>query len=126
TNDPCFAPGEILPGIEFASSTLANTLLVLGSNAAGSGNPANALTNNTFADAYIISFTDPAIFRTGMILGCVQSSTTCSGNLTVNVYGAGNVLLNSTIIPVSNLFNSFLGLYRPCLLRESSCRKYRP
>lgn len=110
TNDPCFMPGDILPGIEFSSSTLSNDLLVLGSNAAGSGNPADVLTNNTFPDSYNISFTDPNVRRAGMLMGCARTGAPCSENMTVEVYGAGNVFLNSTIIPVTNLFNTFLGV----------------
>jgi hypothetical protein len=84
--------------------------LVLGANAIGAGNPPNALTNNTFADAYEIFFSGSDTTAVGMILGCAVAGGSCSGNLTVNVFGAGDVLLNSTLIPVSNLFNSFLGV----------------
>jgi hypothetical protein len=58
SNDDCFSPGEIIPGVRFVDNPGPETdgLALLGANFAGTSNPGNILTNKTFANLYDVEF----------------------------------------------------------------------
>ncbi len=106
TNDACFAPGDILPGIEFfASSEL---------SIAGPGfnnNPFIALVPNFDDDALDITFPGNTVNTAGVDLGCLaEGLVPCSADVFVRVFGEGDSLIGSTTIAVTSLFDSFLGI----------------
>jgi hypothetical protein len=113
SNDQCFTPGFILPGIEFfINLTDAPTLFVLfGSDYRGSGSPPNVLASSFFNTSFDITFPSTGAGAVGMLLGCLQADNGfCSETLTVDVYGQNGGLLNSTTVNGTNLFNTFLGI----------------
>jgi len=84
-------------------------LLVLGANYAGASNPGNILVNNTFSDALDVEFSG-ATTVVGLRLGCVSTIGSCSQTILVNVLGEGGVFLDSAIIDVTDLVDSFMGI----------------
>jgi hypothetical protein len=107
TSDLCFSPGDILPGIEFfAVSEFA---------IAGPGfnnNPFIALVPDASEDTMDITFPGNTVNAVGMDLGCLvnEPETSCSDTVFVQVFRAGDVLIGSTSLAVTDLFDSFLGI----------------
>ncbi len=111
SNNLCFQPGDILPGIAFLENPgiPVNDVLVLGQNVFGAGNPPNVLSNNTLTNSLDILFTlDPTAI--GLVLGCVSTSGSCNRTIVVEVFGLGDVLLDSETVPVTGLTDSFIGI----------------
>lgn len=113
SDDVCFSPGQILPGIAFTDNPGpdANGLFLAGANVLGLGNPSNVLTNNIFADAFEVQFNDGDTDTVGMELGCLNTDPNANAcALQVDVHGPGDVLLGTYYIVATNLFNTFLGV----------------
>jgi len=96
-------PGRHNPGPDIGG------VLILGANYFGASNPANILTNNVFAESLDIEFLGPTTV-VGLRLGCMTTTNSCAQTVDVSVFGAGNVLLDSTNIAVTDLIDSFLGI----------------
>lgn len=114
SNDDCFTPGQILPGIEFTVDPGGgvNALVLLNGNFFGNGNPPNVLIANLPGDALDVIFTAPNINAVGLNVGCVDEGDQCtvgSSSVSVSVFGAKG-FLGSTVIPVTSAFNSFVGI----------------
>ncbi|MGH7850351.1 MAG: hypothetical protein ACREOP_08645 [Thermodesulfobacteriota bacterium] len=113
SNDGCFSPGQILPGIEFAEDPGggANALVLFNANFFANGNPPNVLAANLGGDSLDVIFTAPNINAVGLNAGCVDEGDQCllGATLRVSVFGA-NGLLGSTVIPVTSAFDSFVGI----------------
>ena len=107
TNDACFSPGDILPGIEFAA--LSEVLAIVGQ---GFGNnPFIVLIPVSSADSMDITFPDNTVNAVGMELGCLlEGRGACSDNVLVRVYGAGDELIGTRLVAVTDFFDSFLGI----------------
>jgi hypothetical protein len=110
TNDDCFSPGDILPGIEFLSQPPGIDMVLVGSNF--NDNPFNVLLPNSIDIAYDIAFPNNNVNAVGVDLGCLVEGQggMCSVNVIVQVFGAGDVLLGSTTEAVTSMFDTFLGI----------------
>ena len=113
SDDDCFSPGQILPGIEFTIKPRRPErveLIVVGSDFDGNNNPTNPLIANQFPSGLDILFTAPDINAVGITAGCLLEGDPCTPrNMVVSVYGE-NGLLGSTVIMVSDSFDTFLGI----------------
>lgn len=112
SNDDCFTPGQILPGIAFSDNPGPGNgaLLVFGANYISNANPQGPLAANTFADTLDILFSSPDTTRAGFLAGCMAPTGPCSDQMTVQVFGVSDVLIGSTSVPVSSAFNIFVGV----------------
>lgn len=110
TDDDCFSPGDILPGIEFLSQPPGTDMVLVGSNF--NDNPFNVLLPNSSDIAYDIAFPNNNVNAVGVDLGCLVEGQggMCSANVIVQVFGAGDVLLGSTSEAVTSMFDTFLGI----------------
>lgn len=111
TNDNCFSPGDILPGLDFVDNPGPDSggLLVLGDSTNGSANPANVLTNNTIANALDVEFTGTTT-AVGLTIGCVSTAGACSETIVLSVFGATDNFLSSTNVAVTDAVDSFIGI----------------
>jgi hypothetical protein len=110
SDDDCFVPGQILPGIAFTDNPGPDQLVLLGEDFGGLNNPTNVLTNDVFVDAFEILF-DGGTDTAGLTLGCINfiaNDNACA--LQVDVFGPGGVLIGTYFIVVTDLFNTFLGV----------------
>jgi hypothetical protein len=115
SNDGCFSPGQILPGIEFLvdPGLSPNALVLFEGDFFGNNNPPNVLASNVggVGDDFDIIFTAPNIRAVGINAGCLSESSTCiiGDTVRVSVFG-GSGLLGTIEIPVNSAFDSFLGI----------------
>ncbi len=112
SNDGCFTPGQILPGISFSDNPGPNNgaMLVFGANFAANANPQGPLASNTFTDTLDILFSEPDTTRAGFLAGCMVQGGPCSDQMTIQVFGVGDALIGSTSVPVSSAFGTFVGV----------------
>ncbi len=107
TNDACFSPGDILPGIEFAAPL--EDLAIVGQGF--SNNPFIVLIPVFSGDAMNITFPGSTVNAVGMDLGCLlEGPGACSNIVLVQVFGEGDELIGSRLVAVTDLFDSFLGI----------------
>jgi hypothetical protein len=107
TDDACFSPGDILPGIEFAVPL--NVLAIVGPDF--NDNPFIVLVPVFSGDSLDITFPGNTVNAVGMDLGCLlEGPGTCSDNVLVQVFGEGDELIGSRLVAVTDLFDSFLGI----------------
>jgi len=118
SDDDCFSPGDILPGIEFASIP-PNVggfpgLCVTGEDLGGlNNNPPNMLLA-CFPDGIEeVSFTSGNNTAVGLRFGCVtdeEGTTGCVENIKLNVFGPGDAELIDLNIVVTDDFDNFIGI----------------
>lgn len=104
SDDNCFSPGDIMPGIEITGFLLR----LLGANFSNNGNPPNPLIISETGVVLDIFFA-PGVDAAGIKAGCVESQVPCSESARVLVFGQGGQLAE-TVIPISGSFNTFLGI----------------
>ncbi len=112
SNDGCFSPGQILPGVEFVVDPPTNNDMVLEpGNAFGGNNPPFVLVANVggVGASFDIVFTAGGINAVGFNAGCLSEGGQCSKTVLVSVFGESG-LLGTIEIPVTSAFNSFLGI----------------
>ena len=107
TNDACFVPGDILPGIEFAAPL--EVLAIVGQGF--SNNPFIILIPVFSGDTMDITFPGGTVNAVGMDLGCIREGPgACSDDVLVRVFGEGDQLIGSRLVAVTDFFDSFLGI----------------
>lgn len=107
TNDLCFSPGDILPGIQFEGSK--DILDIAGP--AFTKNPFIVLITDALDDSVIITFPGNRVNAVGVDIGCVEPVLgSCSDDVLVQVFGEGDALIGSTTVAVTNLSDTFLGI----------------
>ena len=107
TNDLCFSPGNILPGIQFEGSK--DILDIAGLDF--TNNPFTELTTDVLDDTEIITFPGNRVNAIGMDVGCIEPVLgSCSDDVLVQVFGKGDALIGSTSVAVTNLSDTFLGI----------------
>jgi uncharacterized repeat protein (TIGR01451 family) len=106
SDDDCFNPGDILPGIAFSDNPGPNLdgLVLLG--AGFNGNSSKILSTNTYVDAFEIQFTDPYVFAAGMDLHSHYSASVVS----VTTYARDGISVLDTITATATNSGAFLGL----------------
>lgn len=107
TNDDCFSPGDILPGIQFLNNPQVGGLILFGSNF--DNNPFNALLTFDQPDDFEIRFTGNPVTAAGIDVGCLSMGP-CNSTVIVSVFGPGDSFLGETLVNATNLFDSFIGL----------------
>lgn len=112
SDDACFRPGDILPGIAFSTDPDFGGTLLDGPFALGNLNPRKVLAPDGSKQKSVITFPGNDVRAVGLELGCLfDFSGPCVGQtMLVQVYGAGNSLLGETIVPVDSLFEAFVGI----------------
>ncbi|MBE2199715.1 MAG: hypothetical protein IAE79_13960 [Anaerolinea sp.] len=111
TNNACFTPGGILPGIRFQDNPLndagggdANGLAGVGAGVFGA--LSKNIVANTFVDSFEILF-DPPVNATGMDM---VHYTTDGATVNISIYDVNDVLIDSTSASATNV-GAFWGVY---------------
>lgn len=104
TGDGCFSPGDILPGIEFNTSTIDDYVLL---TTGFLGTPFNVVGPNTYTDDSQFIF-DPPVSAVGLdlVLGLVATPAA----LNIDIYDENGALLASTTSPSPAVSQSFWGV----------------
>lgn len=112
SNDNCFSPGDILPGIAFSTDPDFGDTNLAGPFWFGNLNPRKVLVPDGSKQKSVITFPGNDVRAVGLELGCLfDGNGTCVGQtMLVQVYGAGDALLGETIVQVDDKFESFLGI----------------
>ncbi|MEW6144536.1 MAG: IPTL-CTERM sorting domain-containing protein [Thermodesulfobacteriota bacterium] len=111
SDDPCFDPGDILPGLEFFSNPTFGSFYLVGAHDNGHPNPRNGLGRQTDGKNEFIEITlpPPGVLSAGVTTGCFDGEPPCNGVSLFQVYGAGGVLLDEITIPVTDELETFIG-----------------
>lgn len=112
SNDDCFSPGDILPGIAFNTDPDFGDTVLAGQSALGNLNPGKVLAPDGSKQKSVITFPGNDVRAVGLELGCLfDFSGPCVGQtMLVQVYGAGDALLGETIVQVDDKFETFVGI----------------
>jgi len=113
SNDACFTPGFIAPGIEFFTNRLVgvSTFALVGFNYFNQANPPNVLVANFNIATINIEFPSRQARVVGFNAGCiVNDEEGCNDQMTVEVFGAGPEPIGTTVINVGSNFDTFLGV----------------
>jgi hypothetical protein len=109
TNNALFAPGDILPGIQFDSAFDGNNLALIGDQRFGASQQTNWVGINTFVDDGTVISLDGGFDALGMDLFATQGpGATSNDTFDIDIYDADG-LIESTTIAVSDL-GSFWGV----------------
>ena len=106
TNDDCFVPGDILPGIEFMATE--GPMAIFGPGTIN--NPFIVLTALDGGADFSIMFPGNTVNVAGVDLGCFTGVGNPPCDVTVNVFGPNGNLIGSTIVTASNMVDAFLGV----------------
>jgi hypothetical protein len=112
SNDQCFTPGFIAPGLELLVSDLVapQIFALLGSNVLNSGNPPNVLVSSIDVTSFNIDFPASPARVVGFYAGCVSEGESCVSEATVQVFGKGPIIIGETTIQLNPQFDTFLGV----------------
>lgn len=113
SNDNCFSPGQILPGIQFQNGPVPfdGGVVLAGANVLGNNNPGNVFATEGGNATFEIIFTSDDVMAVGMNVGCLfDFSGLCDTSLEVKVFGSGNNELGDTPLAVTDQYNSFIGI----------------
>jgi len=97
SDNDCFHPGEIQPGVRFNSELPAGGAEIALVGPGFSGATSKAIVAGEFTDAFIIEFTDGNVTAAGMDLVAYFNNDVCR----IDVFGQ-NGLINSTTAPCTN------------------------
>ncbi len=127
SNDDCFSPGDILPGITFFNGPfLAPPDLIVG----GQGfinpglPPGPVLLTNEFADDFEIVL-DPGVNRVGLTVGCATMGP-CDADVQLFIFDTNAQFLAETTVHVTDSFDTFLGISSSALIQNISIRNPDP
>ena len=108
SDDACFSPGDVLPGIEFSAFPQGDIALL---GAFVANNPFPALATDEFLDTLVIGFLNGDVKQVGIDLCCfAKGGAPCSETLNVNVFNEDDVQIGSTTVVATDECNSFLGI----------------
>ncbi|MGH7850350.1 MAG: hypothetical protein ACREOP_08640 [Thermodesulfobacteriota bacterium] len=109
TNDACFSPGDILPGLEFTQVPLgAHTLFIGGPDV--EDNTFVVLYTDFNTDSMDITFPGNNVNVAGLILGCISEGGLCINTFVIRVFGEGDEFIGSTATDVTGRFDTFVGI----------------
>ncbi len=122
SNDDCFSPGDILPGIAFSTDPDFGDTILSGPFLFSNLNPEKVLLPDGSLQKSVITFPGNNVNAVGLELGCLFDQgfgLPCTGQtMLVQVFGAGNVLLGETTVPVDSLFDTFVGITSDSLIER--------
>jgi hypothetical protein len=111
SDNNCFSPGNILPGILFTNGPIedpAAGLFLVGESFTDPGEPPGpALTASILNEFEIVL--DPGVNRVGLTLGCITKGP-CDRDIQVAVFDTNTQTLGLTTVHVTSDFNTFLGI----------------
>ena len=113
SDDACFNPGAILPGIQFQNGPIPFDfgLVLAGPNVLGNTNPVNVLIPETYLSDFEIVFPEGNVRAAAIHAGCLlDDDGPCTSVYEVRVLGVGDVTLAATDIPATDQFDSFVGV----------------
>ncbi len=113
SNDECFTPGFILPGLDLTINLQdgIDLFVLFGPDYRGSGSPPNVLAASIVNTTLDVKFPVLGADAVGVLLGCLQSENgSCDTAMTVEVFGLDGEFLGQTVVQGRSLFNSFLGI----------------
>jgi hypothetical protein len=119
----CFPPGALLPGVVYDAAPSHEFLDIFGINFNGSsGNTSKAIGPDNHTDTLDLIF-DGGVSAAGVRPGCfILTGGICQRTITISVYGAGDVLLGSTQVDASSLFDDFVGIESDVPIAKVSVR----
>lgn len=122
-SEDCFPPGALLPGVVYDVAPSHEFLDIFGINFNGSsGNPSKAIGPDNRTDTLDLIF-DGGVSAAGVRPGCfILTGGICQRTITISVYGTGDVLLGSTQVDASSLFDDFVGIESNVLIAKISVR----
>jgi hypothetical protein len=127
SNDNCFSPGDILPGIAFLNGPIfaPPDLIVGGQGFVDPGLPPGpVLLTNEFADDFEIVF-EPGVSRVGLRLGCASKGP-CDADVQLFIFNTNAQFLAETTVHVTSAFDTFLGISSSALIQNISIRNPDP
>lgn len=127
SNDDCFSPGDILPGIAFLNGPIfaPPDLIVIGQGLFDPGLPPGpVLLTNEFADDFEIVL-NPGVSRVGLTVGCATMGP-CDEDVQLFIFDTNAQFLAETTIHVTSAFDTFLGISSSALIQNISIRNPDP
>lgn len=109
SDDNCFDPGVILPGLAFVTSPFnVVPLFVAGENFFGNANPDKALARSGGPGTFEVEF-EGGVTSAGMDIGCLAEGGNCNSLQTVRLIDADGVTIDSIQVKTSDFFSTFVG-----------------
>ncbi|MEW6144568.1 MAG: IPTL-CTERM sorting domain-containing protein [Thermodesulfobacteriota bacterium] len=109
SNDDCFEPGDIFPGLAFETFPLDATVIFLGGiNFQGAANPQNALARGGGPSTFEILF-EGGVTTAGMDIGCFAEGSGCNTLQTVRLLDANGITIDSIEVKTDDFFSTFVG-----------------
>lgn len=122
SNDDCFSPGDILPGIAFSTEPDFGDTVLAGPFLFSNLNPAKVLLPDGSLQKSVITFPGNSVNAVGLEVGCLFDQgfgLPCTGQtFIIQVFGAGDALLGETIVPVDSTFDTFVGITSDALIER--------
>lgn len=122
SDDDCFSPGDILPGIAFSTDPDFGGTVLSGPFLFSNLNPENILLPDGSLQKSVITFPGNSVTVVGLELGCLFDQgfgAPCTGQtMIVQVFGTGNAFLGETIVPVDSTFDTFVGITSDALIER--------
>ena len=123
SDNHCFSPGDILPGIAFFNGPVSDPvagLFLVGTGFTGPGAPSGPALTAGINDDFEILF-DPGVSKVGLTLGCIIKGS-CDVDVEVLVFNANGFFQDSITVHVTSDFNTFLGISSNTLIGNISLR----
>ena len=122
SNDDCFSPGDILPGIAFSTDPDFGGTDLVGPFLFSNLNPEKVLLPDGSLQKSVITFPGNSVKTVGLEIGCLFDEgfgMPCTGQtMLVQVFGAGDTPIGDTIVPVDSTFNTFVGITSDTLIEK--------
>ena len=110
SDDDCFDPGDIFPGLAFATSPIgANVIFLGGINFQGAANPQNALARGSGPGSTFDVLFENGVTSAGMDIGCFAEGSNCNTLQTVRLIDADGVTIDSIQVKTDDFFSTFVG-----------------
>lgn len=107
SNDPCFAPGDLIAGFQITSSG-GGGVVALGDGFIGQ--PSTVMGANNFADFTTVTFTGGGVTTVGLD----AFSGSGGGNVDIRVFDSGGALADTiTLAPSADNVSEFFGIFSP-------------
>jgi len=108
-DDDCFDPGDILPGLTFATNPIgANVIFLAGINFQGAANPNNALARGSGPGTFDVFF-QGGVNSAGLDIGCFAEGAPCNTLQTVRLFDVNDDLIDAIQVKTDDFFSTFVG-----------------
>jgi len=114
SNDICFDPGDILPGLAISADPDFGDTGLVGIFRGSNNNTVKSISPDGSSQNSVIEFPGNDVFAAGITIGCLFDigvmAPCVNETYFVNVYGDDSELLGSIEVQVSSSFNTFVGI----------------